>query len=84
MTFILPPPYAGIFPSRRNGGGPDTVESRLAALVPTSVGCCCLTGTVSSVFTQTPFRFPMVKYTRLPSLEAGFLQYAPMKTEAPS
>lgn len=43
---------------------------------------CCLTGSVSSVFAHTLFRFPMVKYTLLPSLEVGFLKYAPMKTEA--
>lgn len=46
-------------------------------------GRCCLTGTASCVFTHSPFRFPLVKYTSLPSLEAGFLKYTPMKTEAP-
>lgn len=46
-------------------------------------GRCCLTGTASSVFTHSPFRFPLVKYTPLPSLDVGFLKYTPMKTEAP-
>ncbi len=46
-------------------------------------GHCCQTGTVSSVSTRSPFRFPLVKYTSLPSLEVGFLKYTPMKTEEP-
>lgn len=45
---------------------------------------CCWTGTASSVSPpRSPFRFPSVKYTSLPSLEVGFLKYTPMKTEAP-
>lgn len=39
------------------------------------------TGSVSS--SAAAFRIPRVKYTSLPSLEVGFLKYAPMKTEAP-
>lgn len=34
-------------------------------------------------FARAAFRFPLVKFTSLPSLEVGFLKYTPMKTEAP-
>lgn len=40
-------------------------------------GRCCMTGTASSVSARSPFGFPLVKFTPLPSLEV-----APMKTDA--
>lgn len=79
LTVTVRAPDKWLMPDERN----NKVKPLMKMNFCLSMAVFCLTGTASSVFTHSPFRFPLVKYIPLPSLEVGFLKYTPMKTEAP-